>query len=615
IFIVARVLTTRGFAAFKPGFNTRAIVTWFACTSLTLMTVYSAMLAYILYKESVAGVYAGPKPHSNYEPPSTSTSFTFPFNVSFRDMSSNPEWDIASTPLSEDQSLYYILSMKPIALYSNASQCLLFALRLVLKFSQCGLLTCLLLLNTYWCRHVEALVDEGDFMSRTEMYTYYFLAGLALFLPVSTFLGVGYGLDNWKLASRVSDVCLLVIGVSIIVSYALTCIRIRALERDSRNVNGDETSTTLQLTYYIYCVYWLVASMISIMILGILYKVTLVNPETHPVLARAVNDLQGALWSTVIIMVYPAVMFLLYPSVDVLTKPENDPGSRFQKRVRRTVKDAKQIRESLYLESESMNGVDGGRRSSLQGLTTHPGLTYRTSESGQPQTSQPQRFSFYEPIRRERMGSITAMVNEMQLIEEEDGTGSIEMVRIPEVLSDRSKDASTSATVQSQRVDDNAVSIATATATEADPKPEVSDARKNPDSLTQNHDDIGNAEGLKHWQIQKEDLTRLEPITGLEQTIILDPRTFDDSKNDSLVVMPATTALSMLTISKYDPKASTRSSLDQQQPTTPSAANPSSKTPISPRTATTTPKPVAAPLTGILKTRNSTQSSLDQTSG
>ncbi|KAF9903730.1 hypothetical protein BX616_001551 [Lobosporangium transversale] len=433
IFIVARVLTTRGFAALRPGFNTRTIVTWLACTSLTLMTLYSALLAYILYKETMGGVYTGPSLHSVYSPASDPPSANFPINVSFMDMSENPDWDIKNMniTLQKDQKHYHALIMKPISLYSVSDKRFLFCLRIVIKLSQCTLMACLFLLNTYWCRHVEALVDEGDFMTRYEMYMYYILAALSIVLPVSTLIGIGKGTGDWNLATIVTDGLLLALGVGIIIGYVMTCIRLRALERDSRDVNGDDTSITFQLTYYVYSVYWLIGSMISILLLGILYKVQLVKADYHPVLARAINDLQGALWSTLVIMIYPAAMFLLYPSMDVLTKPENDPSSRFQKRERRTVKDAQRIRESLYVEGDS----DGGHHSSLHALTTHPGLTPRVSESSQPQT--PQRYSYYEPMRRERMGSITAMVNEMQLIMEEDGAGSIEMTNTPLRVSDR----------------------------------------------------------------------------------------------------------------------------------------------------------------------------------
>jgi hypothetical protein len=84
--------------------------------------------------------------------------------------------------------------------------------------------------------------------------------------------------------------------------------------------------------------------MISISVLGS-FKVQLVNPDYQPVLARSISDLQGSLWSTAI-MVYPAAMSSLY-----------NPGSRFQKRARGTVKDAKRTRESPYLESDSVQGA------------------------------------------------------------------------------------------------------------------------------------------------------------------------------------------------------------------------------------------------------------------
>ncbi|KAF9098181.1 hypothetical protein BGX27_000838, partial [Mortierella sp. AM989] len=429
IFIVARVLTTRGFAALKPGFNTRAIVTWLACTSLTLLVIYNAMLARILYKDSLAGVFVGPTRSIHYFPGQNATPVQFPINITLVDLSDDQSWNLNKSMVTDTQSVYYVLGMKPMSLYSFTDWRFLRGLRTALKLSHGSLLACLLLLNTYWCRHVEALVDEGDFMSKTEMYLYYVLAAISLVSPASIWCGIFYGLNDPDNAELYSSIFLLVLGVAVAIGYTLTCIRLRALEHDSRNVNGDDTSTTLQLMYYVHCVYWLIGSMILILILGVLYKTSLVPTmaETNIVMAQAINDIQGGLWGTLIIMVYPAAMFLLYPSVDVLTQPENDPGSRFQKRVRRSVKDAKRIRESLYLEGDSMNGVDTGHHSSLQGLTTYPSPSNRPTDSGLSQGPQNQRFSFYEPIRRERMGSITAVVNEMQVIVEEDGSGSLEM--------------------------------------------------------------------------------------------------------------------------------------------------------------------------------------------
>ncbi|KAF8933416.1 hypothetical protein BGZ58_006364 [Dissophora ornata] len=566
------------------------------------------MLARVLYKESMAGIYIAPSAPVDIAVPSAPSPFTFPFNVSFRDMAQNPTWDIAAMPQpSGANTYYYVLSMKPIALYSQADQHFLFVLGLVLRLSQCGLMACLLLLNTYWCRHVEVLVDEGDFMSRAEMYYYYIIAALALVLPIIAMLGVGYGLHDWSRASRISDLCLLLFGLAIIVGYILTCRRLRSLERDSRNVNGDDTSTTLQLSYYIYCVYWLIGSMFAILILGVLYEFTLVSPEKNPALAQAVNDLHGALWSTVLIMVYPAAMFLLYPSVDVLTKPENDPGSRFQKRVRRTVKDAKRIRDSMYLESDSMHGVDNGHPSSLHGLTVHTGLAHPL-DSGQPQTPQPQRYSYYEPMRRERMGSITAMVNEMQLIAEEDGgSNSMEIVRRPGALPSPSnspvntKSKSYIEKARDQTKDENKA----VDAAEANSKLKVADSRRNSGSPSNYYEDVKDVEVMKRWLAQHGDLDRVGIIAGLEQTILPDERTWDDNM----------TALNVTTSAPITDDLTTLVQANHEQPALTPSTTHSKNTAVTAKATTATPKPAVAPLTGILKTRNSTQAPLEQTGG
>ncbi|KAG0299143.1 hypothetical protein BGZ98_010305, partial [Dissophora globulifera] len=151
------------------------------------------MLAYILYKESMAGAFSAPEPiidNASIVDPSTSY---FPLNISFLDMSYSQRWDVTNQP---------------------------------------------------------------------------------------------------QPAYKVSDLFLLLPGLGVIIGYTLTCIRLRSLERDSRNVNGDETFTTMQLSYYIYCVYWLIGSMICILILGVLYEFRLVHPEYFPVLAQAVKDFQ-----------------------------------------------------------------------------------------------------------------------------------------------------------------------------------------------------------------------------------------------------------------------------------------------------------------------------------
>ncbi|KAF9193745.1 hypothetical protein BGZ50_007155 [Haplosporangium sp. Z 11] len=542
----------------------------------------------------MAGYFAGPKARSNSEPPTNSTEFSFPITLEFRDMSQNPTWDLSNImpPPGSDLNYYYVLAMKPISLYSYTDKSTLYAMRLLLKASQCGLMASLLLLNTYWSRHVEALVDEGNFMSDAELYLYWILTGLVLVLPIGTLLGIGYGSGAWGTASMVSDVIMLLLGLAIIIGYTMTCLRLRALERDSRNVNGDDTATTLQLTYYIYCVYWLIGSMVTILLLGILYKFKLVHPEQHPVLAQAVNDLQGALWSILVVMVYPAVMFLLYPSVDVLTKPQHDPASMFQKRVRRTVKDAQRIRESLYLEGDSMNGADAGYHSSLHGHTTHPGPGQRQTDNGQQLQQQPQqqqRYSFYEPKRRERMGSLTAAMNEVQLIAEEDVPVTIEMITRPgdETVAQGSAESSeATANVSNQQGasmsmtgSDNGTTVATSNA----------------------RDESGSSSSNQYRNGRKDrDLDRTDLVAGSEQAVPPIQRSWDDAPST-----PSTSRTGLLD----NTNVGTSSSPAQ----TPKVIPPVPVVPTTP--AATSNKPAPAPLTGILKSRtsiSSTRSSFGQ---
>ncbi|KAF9961107.1 hypothetical protein BGZ72_004871 [Mortierella alpina] len=591
VFIVARVLTTRGFAALKPGFNTRAIVTWLACTSLTLMVLYSCLIARTLYKESMAGYYPGPPVSANYEPPSNITPFQFPVSVSFQDMAGGSEWDLNNVTPPPQMDFNYVLAMKPISLYSLANRHYLFALRIVLKVAQSGLMACLLLLNTYWCSHVEALVDEGNFMSKTEMYMYWTLAALVLLFPATVFVAIGYGISNWQTASRVSDLLLLLLGLTIILGYIMTCLRLRALERDSRDVNGDDTPTTLQLTYYVYCIYWLIGSMFAILVLGILYEFTLVSPAENPVLAQVVNDIQGSLWSTLVILVYPAAMFLLYPSVDVLTKPENDPAARFQKRVRRTVKDATRIRESFYLESDSANGMETGHHSSLYGLTSNSGLSLRHSESGQPQQNQQQqqqqqqRQSIYEPKRRERMGSITAAVNEMQLIVEEEGAGPLEVI----------KDADDKSVFNNSTYD-SSTNSATNIGTERSSKDETIKSTEGTDALSPN--DGGDVLAIKSWLAQDEQLHGTKAVVGLDKAALPDQRGMDESRSTppalADVAFPAAYNATSPGSEEFAMK------LIHEKP--------KSSTSTMTIAYTTHSKPAAAPLTGILKSRASTSS-------
>lgn len=583
------MLTTRGFAAFRPGINLRAIVTWLAVVSLTLMVIYSALLARLLFTQSMAGSYQGPKaPETLYDPPSSAAAnMTWPLTIEFQDMSVNKSWNVMQPTDDTIYSIYYILAMKPTALYPGSERDMLFALRIILRLSQCGLMSSLLLLNTYWCQHVEVLVDEGNFMSKSEMFMYWVFAGVVLVLPMAVLLGIGFGKSNWGAASNVSDVCLLLLGLVVIVGYILTCRRLQALERDSRNVNGGDTSTTLQLAYYIYCVYWLLGSFGAIIILGVLYKLQLVDPSDRPVLAQAINDLQGALWSTLIIMVYPAAMFLLYPSVDVLTHPENDPGSRFQKRDKKSVKDAKRIRESLYLDGDASNSVEN--HSSLHGLTSRPSLTLQQQQHVQKQIlHDQQQFISY---RRERMGSLTAAVNEMQLIEEEESrTESIEMKRQPSVTQKSlPEEAQTTYKDRSwgDKADETDYQYGSGTGSYMVTNPNVYETNK---------------DAKMQWMTQHSDMDREGLIANLEMTLPQDQQQlkYTWSKSPSPTMSPTST---------YE------TSISMDTATTPSNAGSSGvPAPASAHATTTsstsksTPIKPLAPLTGILKTRNSTGS-------
>ncbi|KAG0028325.1 hypothetical protein BGZ82_008499 [Podila clonocystis] len=555
--------------------------------SLTLMVIYSALLARLLFTQSMAGSYQAPEaPPTLYDPPSDiATNMTWPVKVDLEDMSINRSWNI-TRPMDSLTDIYYILAMKPTSLYPHSERDMLFALRIILRLSQCGLMSSLFLLNTYWCHHVEVLVDEGNFMSKSEMFMYWGFACVVLVLPMAILLGIGYGVGNWKAASNASDICLLLFGLAVIIGYILTCRRLRALERDSRNVNGGDTSTTLQLAYYIYCVYWLLGSFAAIMILGILYKVQLVNPEQNLVLAQAINDLQGALWSTLVIMVYPAAMFLLYPSVDVLTRPENDPGSRFQKRDKKSVKDAKRIRESLYLEGDSSLSVDG-HHSSLHGLTTRPSLTLQQQQHVQQQIlHDQQQFINY---RRERMGSLTAAVNEMQLIEEEEEAkaGSIEMTRqLTAAQKEPTKESQSSYkdNTRGEKTNGSGYQYGSGTGSYvANPVYETEEAKVN------------------QWMTQHGDMDRAGLIANLEMTLPPDQQQQKYTWNNS-------SSPSMSPPSNY-------ATIPMETTTTPSNAGLSSEAPVpasghantTSSTSKSTPKP-AAPLTGILKTRNSTGS-------
>ncbi|KAG0032862.1 hypothetical protein BGZ81_009915 [Podila clonocystis] len=551
------------------------------------MVIYSALLARLLFTQSMAGSYQAPEaPPTLYDPPSDiATNIAWPVKVDLEDVSINRSWNI-TRPTDSLTDIYYVLAMKPTSLYPHSERHMLFALRIILRLSQCGLMSSLFLLNTYWCHHVEVLVDEGNFMSKSEMFMYWGFACVVLVLPMAVLLGIGYGMGNWKAASNASDICLLLFGLVVIIGYILTCRRLRALERDSRNVNGGDTSTTLQLAYYIYCVYWLLGSFAAIMILGILYKFQLVKPEHNLVLAQAINDMQGALWSTLVIMVYPAAMFLLYPSVDVLTRPENDPGSRFQKRDKKSVKDAKRIRESLYLEGDSSLSVDG-HHSSLHGLTTRPSLSLQQQQHVQQQIlHDQQQFINY---RRERMGSLTAAVNEMQLIEEEEEAkaGSIEMTRQSTTAQKEPTNESQSSykdNIRGKKINESEYQYGSGEGSyEVNPVYETEDVKVN------------------QWMTQHGDMDRAGLIANLEMTLPPDQQQPKYTWNNS-------SPPSMSPPSNY-------ASIPMETTTTPSNAGLSSEAPVSASahatttssTSKSTTKP-AAPLTGILKTRNSTGS-------
>ncbi|KAF9201616.1 hypothetical protein BGZ49_008156 [Haplosporangium sp. Z 27] len=593
MFIVARVLTTRGFAALKPGFNTRAIVTWLACTSLTLLVIYNAMIAWILYKDSIAGVYVGPEPeHDAYyrNENNLPAPMQYPINITIQDLSTR-SLDIDGYAVGSNSSLYYVMGSKPNSLYNFQDLCYYHGVRLALKLSQSTFLACLLLLNTYWCRHVEALVDEGDFMSKTEMYLYYILSVSSLLLPVSLWLGLYYGLKDIGLAEKVSDTILLVLGVTVLIGYALTCIRLRALERDSRNVNGDDTSTTLQLVYYIHCVYWLIGSLIPILALGILFAINVVDNfiDTHLTLAQAVNDILNSIWATLVVMAYPAAMFLLYPTVDVLTTPENDPGQKFQKRVRRSVKDTKRIRESLFLEGDSVNGADG-HHSSLHGLTTYPS----PSDGSQLPGSQQQRYSFYEPFRRERMGSITAVVSEMQVIVEEDADVPYEKASTPGTQSTLAESGSDSkgkslADKLGDRHTNNTQSAGAGAYIRMEESGEGS-----------HNKDFNDMTTMKKWLSQNGEMDRSGTISDLDKAIPPDQHSQWSQIPLNETTDPTHDDLTTLVHSDLDQTVATLSVSNTNGVGT------------TPKSAPTTPKQSPAPLAGILKIRNSSQNPFDQ---
>ncbi|KAF9928098.1 hypothetical protein FBU30_002634 [Linnemannia zychae] len=614
IFIVLRVTTTRGFAALKPGFNTRAIVTWLICSSLTLLVLYQAILARTLYSESMATYYNAPTKENRELVPANFFPLTVP---PLRDMYHNSTWNIDTMADPSGQQFYHIFAMKPSVLYSDDSLYFMDCLRIMLKASQGGLIAGLLLLNTYWCKHVEALVDEGYFMSNFEKYLYFILAGVALVVPVTTLSVLSLGFNNSLQGGNISDLLLLICGATVLVCYIVTCHRLRSLERDSRNVNGEYTSVTLQLSYYVYCIYWLIGSMIFIFSIGIMYRFDdkILKPQCNPVKAQIISDLEGATWSTVLVMVYPAAMFLLYPSVDVLTKPENDPSPRFERRVRRDVKDAKRFRESLYIDGDSGSGINAitpGQHSSLHGLTTSSGLALNAQASNDRST---QQYSYIEPKRRDRMDSLTAVANEMHMIEQANLNIATAKDRTPspsrsqEPSPDGSKQGSWKGAHADPEVE-KSTNKDKAIANNNNNNLPVGLSRRDSNSPSNYYEDSKDVETMKKWLAQNGDLDRDSIIAGLEQTI--------NQQNRSWKFVPPTTTLPKVTTTAATSEipavtATTTTDPTNRRPSgehyamaatsTTSTTTPSTKT-----TGGTSNKPAAAPLTGILKTRNSTNS-------
>ncbi|KAF9906702.1 hypothetical protein EC991_000364 [Linnemannia zychae] len=626
IFILLRVTTTRGFAALKPGFNTRAIVTWLTCTSLALMVLYNAILARTLYTESMGAYYHAPTFVNRAALPPD--FFPMKPDVPFRDLSHDATWKVDVMDTAEGQQIYHILAMKPSVLYSDENLYYQTCLRIVLKAAQGGLMASLLLLNTYWCSHVEALVDEGNFMSKTEKFLYYVLAVIAAVVPVTTLSVLSLGFNDMKRGGNISDLLLLICGAAVMIAYVATCRRLRALERDSRNVNGQDTSVTLQLSYYIYCIYWLIGSMVFIFILGVMYRYDedILKPQCNPVKAQIISDLEGATWSTVLIMVYPAAMFLLYPSVDVLTKPENDPAPHFQKRVRRVVKDPKHFRESLYIDGDSGSGINGvsAQHSSLHGLTTNSGLALRPINNGEAQNDQnqqqqrsaqqvQQRYSYIEPKRRDRMDSLTAVASEMHMVEQANAHASSSKDRSPSAPSrsqdpspDGSKQGSWTSTHNGQDLERGTTKSSAENNSSSNNDLTVSRSRRDSGSPSNYYEDSRDVETMKKWLAQNGDVDRDNIIAGLEQTI--------DQQHRSWNFTPATPP--KITTTPASPEIASGNRRPSGEGYAMSSAAPSSSSnnnttssSASPTKAAGTPgKPAAAPLTGILKTRNSTSS-------
>ncbi|KAF9974928.1 hypothetical protein BGZ73_001589 [Actinomortierella ambigua] len=611
VFIVARVFTTRGFAAFKPGFNTRAVATWLAVSSLTLLVIYEAMMAYIQYKQSMGAYFNTPPFESvmrnHRDTTFNATNLNLPArNLTLWDLADNPTWDV----WNRKEYMGFFITSKPIGLYSYSDLDLFKALKVLLSFSQSGLIACLLVLNTYWCRHVEALVDEGDFMSVREKYLYYALAIVVYVLPSSLMIGLGYGIGDWRKADLANDISLFILEFLTVIAYVVTVRRLQALNRDARNVDGEDTSVTLQLGYYIYCIYWLLASTILIIVMGILYDIDFLTPEWNPVLAQALNDLMSSLWSTVVILVYPAATFLLYPSVDVLTKPKNDPAPRFKKKDRRTVGDPVKFRESLYLSDggRDSNSLAQGDSSILGMANTSPpvptninangagGDDLSRAEAGQhsrtsqdqssPTGQQPKRLSFYDPRQHQHMESIAAVVSGLQTLQETDvrNSGSTQPKQREEMQAQQQKQS-----VPTKHQSQPQQQPRQPTQQEdqpASPKPK-SKAAKESSMTPAIIMDPEEQEAMSRWLAQYDDVDRAGFISGLEMSAPIRRRR---SENAQVAEKPSQQAQEAQALAP----SRSRASLERQSSAT-------SATTSKPSTSTAG----NAPLVGILKTRTS----------
>ncbi|KAG0314897.1 hypothetical protein BGZ97_008856, partial [Linnemannia gamsii] len=564
----------------------------------------------------MAAYYTGPTMEERQLHP-----LTFPLSLNFTDLAGNATWTVDTKANIPGEQFYHVLAMKPSALYSDENLYYQVCLRIMLKASQGGLLASLLLLNTYWCKHVEALVDEGNFMSNAEKYLYWVLAVFSLIVPVTTMSVLALGFGDKTRGGNISDLLLLIGGTAVLICYVITCRRLRALERDSRNVNGDDTSVTLQLSYYVYCIYWLIGSMVFIFVIGLMYRFDeeILKPQCNPVKAQIVSDLEGATWNTVLVMVYPAAMFLLYPSVDVLTKPANDPAPHFQKRVRRVVKDAKRFRESLYLDGglggngggsgDSGSGINGvsPQHSSLHGLSTNSGVALRPigdngqaqgqNDQAQQQQHGQQGYSYIEPKRRDRMDSLTAVASEMHMIEQEPSP-------------DGSKQGSWTG---ANAAIDQDIERGTAYKSKSDNNNNLRAglSRRDSGSPSNYYEDGRDVETMKKWLAQNGDLDRDSVIAGLEQTIQLDQHQHRSWDYAAPTTAATTIAPPKVTTTPASPDISStapRRPSGEHYAMTSTSSSSNNHSASSSKSTGASGKPAGAPLTGILKTRNSTSS-------